>query len=69
MPDEPVLFDDVTVTRRDSLGFQCRIAGRVVWVGVLQAQPGSDLDVGGRRLILRRADAAELGLIDWTPGK
>jgi len=67
MPDQLVIFDHVEVVRRDDFGFRCRVAGRVIWVGCLQPQPGSDVDIGGRRLVLRRADAAELGLIDWKP--
>ena len=67
MPDRLVTFEDVEVIQQTDMGLRCRVAGRVVWVGSLQAQPGSDVDVGGSRLVLRRADAAEFGLIDWKP--
>ena len=67
MPDQLVTFEDVEVIQRGDMGFRCRVAARVGWVGSLQSQPGSDVDIGGRRLVLRRADAAELGLIDWKP--
>ena len=67
MPDQLVTFEDVEVIQQNDMGLRCRVAGRVVWVGSLQAQRGSDVDVGGSRLVLRRADAADLGLIEWTP--
>ena len=67
MPDQLITFDDVEVIQRGDMGFRCRVAGRVIWVGSLQWQSGSDLDIGGQRLVLRRSDAAELGLVDWTP--
>ena len=67
MPDQLITFENIEVIQQNDLGLRCRVAGRVVWVGCLQAQPGSDVDVGGSRLVLRRADAAELGLIDWKP--
>jgi hypothetical protein len=57
MPDHLVVFDDVEVIQRGDMGLRCRVAG----------QPGSDVHIGGRRLVLRRSDAAELGLIDWKP--
>jgi len=65
--DQLITFEKVEVIQRSDLGFRCRVGARVVWVGSLQWQPGSEVDIGGRRLVLRRADAAELGLIDWKP--
>jgi len=38
-----------------------------VFVGNLQPQSGSTLNTFGDRLVLRRADAAQLDLIDWKP--
>ena len=67
MPDHLITFDDVEVLQQNNMALRCRVVGRVVWVGSLQAQPGSDVDIGGRRLVLRRADAADLGLIEWRP--
>jgi len=69
MPDQLVTFDHVEVLDRGDMGFRCRIGERVVWVGYLQPQPGTTIDqpLPGDRLVLRRADAAELGLIAWTP--
>ena len=69
MPDQLVTFDHVEVLTRSDMGFRCRIGDRIVWVGRLQPQPGSTVDqpLAGNRLVLRRADAAELGLIDWKP--
>jgi hypothetical protein len=68
MPDQLIVFDGVEVVKRDDFGFRCRVGGREVWVGNLQWQPGTTVHLVGNRLVLRRADAAELGLIDWTPG-
>jgi hypothetical protein len=67
VPDTLVIFEDVTVTRRDPLGFRCRVAGREVWIGNLQWQEGTTAHATGHRLVLRREDAATLGLIDWKP--
>jgi hypothetical protein len=67
MPNQPVVFEDVVITRRGAFTFQCRVAGQFVWIGSLQPQPGSDITTGGHRLVLRRLDAARLGLIDWKP--
>jgi hypothetical protein len=67
VPDQLVTFDDVQVIQQNDMALRCRVGGHVVWVGSLQCQPGSDVDIGGRRLVLRRADAADLGLIDWKP--
>ena len=69
MPDQLVTFDHVAVLQRGKLGFRCRVAGRVVWVGYLQPEPGTTVDRlrPGDRLVLRRADAAKLGLIDRKP--
>ncbi len=67
MPDTLVTFDDVEVVRRDVFGFRCRVQGREVFIGSLLPQPGSTVHGLGNRLVLRRADAARLGLIDWTP--
>ena len=41
--------------------------GREVWIGNLQWQPGTTAHSVGHRLVLRRADAAALGLLDWKP--
>ena len=65
--DQLVTFENVEVTQRSDLGCRYRVGARVIWVGSPQWQPGSEVDIGGRRLVLRRADAAELGLIDWKP--
>lgn len=63
-----ITFEHVEVLRRDEMGFRCRVAGRVVWVGNLQWQEGTTVHLlFGDRLVLRRADAAELGLIEWKP--
>jgi hypothetical protein len=67
MPDQLVTFEHVSFIEREDMGFRCRIAGRIVWVGNLQWQPGTTAHVHGDRLVLRRADAAELGLLDWKP--
>jgi len=67
MPDTLITFDHVELLKRGAFGFRCRIAGREVFVGNLQPQSGSTLNTFGDRLILRRADAAQLGLIDWKP--
>ena len=67
MPEQLIVFDHVEVLKRDDLGFRCRVGGRIVWIGNLQWQPGTTVDLIGDRLVLRRADAAELGLIDWKP--
>ena len=66
MPDL-VSFEHVTLTRRDAFGFRCRVEGHDVWIGNLQYQEGTTVQAAGDRLVLRRADAAELGLIDWKP--
>jgi len=57
----------VSFIEREDLGFRCRVTGRIVWVGNLQWQPGTTVHGHGDRLVLRRADAANLGLIDWKP--
>ena len=67
IPEQLITFENVEVIQRSDLGFRCRVGARVVWVGSLQWQPGSEANIGGRRLVLRRADAEELGLIDWKP--
>jgi hypothetical protein len=67
MPDQLVVFEKVEIVARDLLGFRCRVGSRVVWVGNLQWAPGTNVHVVGDRLVLRRADAAQLGLIDWKP--
>jgi len=67
MPDTLVTFEHVEVLRREEMGFRCRVAGRLVWVGSLQWQPGTTVHLFGDRLVLRRADAAELGLVDGAP--
>ena len=69
MPDQLITFDHVELVNRGDMGFRCRVGDRVVWIGNLQPQPGTTVDqpFGGDRLVLRRADAAELGLIDWQP--
>jgi len=65
MPEQLVIFEHVTLVGRDDLGFRCRISGRVVWIGNLQWKVGTTVHVRGDRLVLRRADAADLRLIDW----
>ena len=71
MPEQLVTFEHVSFIEREDLGFRCRVAGRIVrphrLVGNLQWQPGTTAHVRGDRLVLRRADAAEMGLIDWKP--
>jgi hypothetical protein len=69
MPDQLVTFDHVELVDRTDLAFRCRVGTRTVCVGNLQPQPGTTVGqpFGGDRLVLRRADAAELGLIDWKP--
>jgi hypothetical protein len=68
MPDQLVVFEHVKVVQRDLLGFRCQVGERVVWIGNLQWQPGTTAHVIGDRLVLRRADVAELGLIEWKSG-
>ncbi|HTD58361.1 MAG TPA: hypothetical protein VK672_05655 [Solirubrobacteraceae bacterium] len=68
MPDTLVTFEPVEFVKRSDLGFRCRVQGRVIWIGDLQWQAGTTVHDGlGNRLVLRRADAAQLGLIDWKP--
>ena len=67
MANQLVTFEHVRVVRRDLFGFRCAVAGRVIWVGNLQWQPGTTVHLIGDCLVLRRADAAELGLLDWEP--
>ena len=67
MPDTLITFEHVAVLRRDEMGFRCRVAGRVVWVGNLQWQPGTTVHLHGDRLVLWRTDAAELGLMSDEP--
>jgi hypothetical protein len=64
MPDHLIVFENVELMQRDDIGFQCRIASKVVHVGSLQWRPGTTLHVGGDRLVLDRLDATELGLLD-----
>jgi hypothetical protein len=69
MPNQLVTFDHVELLTRDAFGFRCRVGEREVWIGNLQWQKGTTVHAAvGDRLVLRRADAAELGLIDWKPG-
>ena len=64
--DQLITFERVEVVQRDDLGLRCRIAERVVWIGNLQWQPGTTVNLPlGDRLVLEREDAAELGLIGW----
>jgi hypothetical protein len=65
MSDTLIAFEHVEVLRRDEMGFRCRVAGRVFWVGSLQSQEGTTVHLLGDRLVLRRSDAVELGLIEW----
>ena len=66
-PDN-LAFEHVQLVDRSDLGFRCRVADRVVWVGNLQWQPGTTIHLPlGDRLVLRRADAAELGLSTGSP--
>ncbi len=67
MPNQLVIFDYVQVLGREGMGYLCRVAERVVWVSDLQWQAGSTIQLIGNRLVLCRADAAELGLISWKP--
>jgi len=62
-----VVFEDVTVVQRGMWGFRCVVAGREVWIGNLQWQPGTTAHSVGHRLLLRRAEAAALGLLYWKP--
>jgi hypothetical protein len=63
-----VTFDHVKLLDHELLGIRCQVGGHVVWIGSLQCQPGTTVHLGrGDGLVPRRADAAELGLIDWKP--
>jgi len=67
MPDQLITFEHVKLLEHELLGIRCQVGERVIWVGSLQCQPGTTVHLGlGDRLVLRRADAAELGLVDWT---
>ena len=68
MPDQLVVFEKVEIVARDMFGFRCRVGGHEVWVGNLQWAAGTNVHILGDRLVLRRADAAQLGLIEWKPG-
>jgi CheY-like chemotaxis protein len=64
--DQLITFERVELVQRDDLGLRCRIAERVVWIGNLQWQPGTTINLPlGDRLVLQREDAAQLGLIGW----
>ena len=67
MLDTLILFDQVQLVGRDMFGFRCRVGEREIWIGNLQYQPGTTVHGVGDLLVLRLADAASLGLIDWTP--
>ena len=69
MPDSLITFDHVELLKREAFGFRCRIEGREVFIGSLQPQPGTTVDSVGDRLVLRRAEAAHLGLIAWKPSQ
>ena len=62
-----IAFERVELVARDLLGFRCRVGSRLVWIGNLQWAPGTNVHVLGDRLVLRRDDAAELGLVDGKP--
>jgi hypothetical protein len=68
MPNQLLTFDHVELLRRDALGFRCRVQSHEVWIGNLQWRQGTTVHAGGDRLVLFRADAATLGLLDWKPG-
>jgi hypothetical protein len=69
MPDTMISFDDVEIVDRDSLGFRCRVGKKIVYIGSLQPQPGTTIRLRGDRgrLVLRRQDAWDLGLLDRQP--
>jgi hypothetical protein len=64
MAEQLVVFERVRLIQCSPFGFRCEVDGRVIWVGNLQWQPGTTVHFRGDRLVLRRTDAAELGLVD-----
>ena len=69
MPDSLITFDHVELLKREAFGFRSRVEEREVFIGSLQPQPGTTVDSVGDRLVLRRAEAAHLGLIVWKPSQ
>jgi hypothetical protein len=58
-----VTFVGAELVERHVLGFRCRVNGRVVFVGPFQWRQGTDVLVGGDRLVLDVDDARTLGLL------
>lgn len=52
MPNTLITFEHVSLIARDDFGFRCRVRGREVWIGNLQWQEGTTVNVVGDRLVL-----------------
>jgi hypothetical protein len=61
---DDAVYDDVRVIADNDMALRCIVRGREVWIGKLQAQPGSTVCRAGDRgrLVLKRWMLADLGI-------
>lgn len=69
MPETPIVFESVQVISTTDLTMRCRVQGKVVIIGSVQALSGTTVrgvgDVG--RLVLPRWAVHDLGLTEPAP--
>lgn len=58
MPETPVTFDDVELVEANGMTLRCRVQGKLVIVGSLQALPGTT--------VRRPGDRGRLMLAPWA---